>query len=196
MHNIEPIVLPDLRTPIDYATDSCKHECAVLKQPRHVRQTHEVWREGLVMQRALMLSRVGQFGLDIAKVSTSEVEAVATMPRPPNYEHVDLCEGSLYNASSVPQPSCLHGLPYDYASFDTEDLPTYCPTCNAALTDPLRPEPMHMRMFTWLSHLGRCRGDERCLQAREIAKLFLRGLPSLTLTRGEALSRSNQPHSH
>ncbi len=28
----EPIVLPDLRTLADYATASCKHECAVLKQ--------------------------------------------------------------------------------------------------------------------------------------------------------------------
>jgi hypothetical protein len=33
----EPIVLPDLRTPTDYASAPCKHECAVLKQSRHVR---------------------------------------------------------------------------------------------------------------------------------------------------------------
>ena len=36
------IVLHDLRTPADYATAPCKHECAILKQSRHVRQAHAV----------------------------------------------------------------------------------------------------------------------------------------------------------
>ncbi len=72
------------------------------------------------------------------------------MDRPPNYEHLNLCEGALYNASFLN----LHRLPYDYASFHTEDLPAYCPTCNAALTDPLKPEPKHVRMFTGQPHLG------------------------------------------
>ena len=31
---LEPIVLPDHRIPADYATASCKHESAVLKQSR------------------------------------------------------------------------------------------------------------------------------------------------------------------
>ena len=56
----DPIILPDLRTPQDYATAPCKHECAVLKQSRHVRQAHEVLREGTMMQRALMLSRAAR----------------------------------------------------------------------------------------------------------------------------------------
>jgi hypothetical protein len=56
----DPIVLPDLRTPEDYASAPCKHECAVLKQSRHLRQAHEVWKEGSMVQRALMLSRAGQ----------------------------------------------------------------------------------------------------------------------------------------
>ena len=38
----ELIVLPDLRTICDYAEAPCKHECAVLKQSRQVRQAHEV----------------------------------------------------------------------------------------------------------------------------------------------------------
>ena len=38
----DPIVLPDLRTPVDYATAPCKHECVILKQSRHIRQAHEV----------------------------------------------------------------------------------------------------------------------------------------------------------
>ena len=36
------IVLPDLRTPANYATAPCKHECAILKQSHHVRQAHAV----------------------------------------------------------------------------------------------------------------------------------------------------------
>ena len=77
-----------------------------------------------MMQRALMIS-----GLDTANSITSEVEVVATMDRPPNYEHLDLCEGPLYNASSLN----LHGLPYDYASFHTEDLPAYCLLSHCAI---------------------------------------------------------------
>jgi hypothetical protein len=39
----EPIVLPYLRLPTDYISAPCKHECAIMKQSRHVRHTHEVW---------------------------------------------------------------------------------------------------------------------------------------------------------
>ena len=46
----ELIVLPDLRTINDYATAPCKHECAVLKQSRHLRHAHGVWRDGTIMQ--------------------------------------------------------------------------------------------------------------------------------------------------
>jgi len=125
-----------------------------------------------VIQRALLLSRARQCGLDTAKASTSEVEAVATMDRPPNYEHLDLGEGAPYNASTF----TLHGLPYDYASFHTENLPTCCPTCNATLTNPLRPETKHLRMFAGQTHLGICGGDGRCLHAHEIAKLSIKRL--------------------
>ena len=57
----ELIVLPDLRTICDYATAPCKHECAVLKKTRHARPAHEVWRDGIVMQRALMLFSVWRY---------------------------------------------------------------------------------------------------------------------------------------
>jgi len=38
----DPIVLPDLRTLVDYVDAPCKHACAILKQSRHARQNHEV----------------------------------------------------------------------------------------------------------------------------------------------------------
>ncbi len=40
---LEKIVLPDLRTAADYVVAACKHECAVLKQTRHIRQARAVW---------------------------------------------------------------------------------------------------------------------------------------------------------
>ena len=40
----EPIVLPELRAFAYYATAACKHECAILKQSRHVRHAHAVWK--------------------------------------------------------------------------------------------------------------------------------------------------------
>jgi len=55
----EPIVLPDLRVSSDYATSLCKHECAIMKQARHVRHAYRVWTDNTVTQRALMLSRSG-----------------------------------------------------------------------------------------------------------------------------------------
>ena len=57
----------------------------------------------------LLLSRAGQCGLDTTtKVGLQEVQAVATMDRPANYEHVDLREASPINAATLN----LHGLPY------------------------------------------------------------------------------------
>jgi hypothetical protein len=108
----DTIGLSDLRTTADYATTPCKHECAILKQYRHVRQAHAVWRDDTIMQRALMLSRAGQCGLDTAKAFLPDVIDVATMDRPTGYEHLDLCESTLYSASTLN----LHGLPYDFAS--------------------------------------------------------------------------------
>ncbi len=91
------------------------------------------------------------------------------MHRPPNYVHLGMCEGALYNAPTLD----LYGLPYDNASFHTENLPACCPTCIATLIDPLMLEPKHLRMFAWQSHLGKCGGDERCLHAHEITKFSL-----------------------
>ncbi len=100
-----------------------------------------------MVQRAVMLSRAGQCGLDTAKAGLRDVLAVATMDRSANYEHADQSESSMNNASTLK----LHGLPYDYASFLNNDLPTCCCTCNASLTYPLQPEPNHYRMFMWHS---------------------------------------------
>ena len=124
------------------------------------------------MQRALMLSMAEKCGLDTTKVSLPEVVAVATMDRPSGYEHMDLNEFTLYSAAILN----LYGLPNDFASLQSLVLPSCCPICNAVLTDPSQPELLHMRLFTWQSHLGRCGGDGRCLQAHEIVKLSLERL--------------------
>jgi hypothetical protein len=137
------IVLPDLRSPADYATASCKHECAILKQSRHVRQAHMVWREGSTVKRAYMFSKAGQCSLGTTKAGIPEVIAVATMDSPTGYGHTDLCESTLYSASTLN----LHGLPYDYGSLHLMDPPSCCPTCNAALSDPSMPGLLHKRLF-------------------------------------------------
>jgi len=119
----EPIVLPDLRVPSDYVTTACKHECAIMKQARHMRQAYHVWTNNTVTPRALILSRSGQCGMCTARASLAEVEAVATMDRPKKYAHLDISKSTLYSASTLH----LHGLPYDYAPVQLVDPPDSCP---------------------------------------------------------------------
>jgi len=91
----EPIVLLDLRVPTDYVLATCKHECAIVKQSRHVRQAYEVWTDIILTQRARMLSRSGQCGRDMANASLTKVEVVATMDRSEKYTHLDINESTL-----------------------------------------------------------------------------------------------------
>ncbi len=151
----EQMVLPDLIAPADFATAACKHECAILKQSRHIRQAYAVWTARTVTQKALMLSRSGQCGLDTAKAALPEIKAMATMDRPEKFTHLDLSEALLYSASTLH----LHGLPFDYDALRLVVPPDICPICNTALTDPLRPVPLHDRLFSWQTHMGRCGGD-------------------------------------
>jgi hypothetical protein len=37
---LDSIVLSSLRTPADYSSTPCKHECAILKHSHHMRQAH------------------------------------------------------------------------------------------------------------------------------------------------------------
>jgi hypothetical protein len=69
-----------------------------------------------------MLSRSGKCGLDTAKASLAEVEAIATMDRPEKYSHLDINESNLYSVSTL----YLRGLPYDYASLRPVDPPDAC----------------------------------------------------------------------
>ncbi len=55
----KPIVPPDLRMPVDYVTTACKHESAIMKQARHVRQAYQVWTDSSTTQRARIPSRAG-----------------------------------------------------------------------------------------------------------------------------------------
>ena len=81
-----------------------------MKQSKHIRHAHVVWTKESVTQRALMLSRSGQCGLDTAKAALPEIQDVATMDRPERFSHLDLGDSTLYSAS----PLLLHGLPFDY----------------------------------------------------------------------------------
>ena len=149
------------------------HECAVLKPSRHVRRANEVWRDGADMQRALMLSRAGQCGIETAKTTNHYVEAVAYMDRPANYSHMDLGESIMDSTAPTLQ---LHGLPYDYESSASLESQTVCPVYNVALCNPLHPRALHTRVFTWQSHMGRCGGDGKCTQAHEVVKVATKRL--------------------
>jgi hypothetical protein len=166
------MVLPDLRIPADYATTACKHECAVLKQSRHIKQTHAVWIARSVTQRALMRSRSGQCGLDTTKATLTDVQVVATMDRPERYSHLDLSDSTLYSASTL----LLHGLSFDYDALRSVVPPDMCPICSTALREPLRLAPLQERMFSWQTHMGRCGGDGRRTHVHEVVKLTVKRL--------------------
>ena len=150
----KPIALPELLAPADYATAACKHECAILKQWRHVRQVHSVWKDGTMIRRALMLSRSGQCGIDTSKATLAEVQLVATKDRPEKYAHMDLSESTLNFASILH----LHGLPFDCDPLRSVKPLDACPVYNTALAISLQPEPLHRRLYSWQSHMdGRMR---------------------------------------
>ena len=100
---------------------------------------------------------------------------MATIDRLANYENLDLSEDTLYTASTL----SLLGLPFDFASLRYINPLTRCPTCYVALMDPLLSEPLHKRLLSWQSHLGRCGGYGRCLQAHEVVKLVVNRLLAL-----------------
>ena len=136
----------------------------------------------------MMLSRAGQCGIDTAKKDASDVIDIATMDRPDRYSHMDLSESTLYSASVLN----LQGLPHGFAALQSMVPSFSCPTCNVMLVDPLHPEPLHKQLFIWQSHLGRCGGDGRCLQAHEIEKLSLKRLALSNSDPGYVAIPSNQ----
>ena len=168
----ERVVLPEPRMPADYATATCKHECAILKQSRHIRQAYTVWTEGTVTQRALMLSRSGQCGVDTSKAGIAVIQAVASMDRPEVYSYLDISEAMLYSAATLH----LQGLPFDYDALRSVRPPDECPECSAPLTDPLRMVSLHERLFSWQTHMARCGGDGRRTQAHEVVKMAVKRL--------------------
>ena len=101
---------------------------------------------------------------------------------------MDLSESTFYSASVLN----LQGLHYDFDALRSVVPPFSCPTCNAMLSDPLHPEPLHVQLFIWQSHLGRCGGDGRCLQAHEIVNLSLKRLALSNLDPGGTAIFSNQ----
>ena len=58
--------------------------------------------------------------------------------------------------------------------------------------DLLQPEPLHTRVFAWQTHLGRCGGDGRCLQAHEVLKMSLKRLALPNIDPGGIVIPSNQ----
>ena len=133
-----------------------------------------------MVQRALMLSRAGQCGIDTTKATLAEVHAVATMDRPEKYSHLDLSESLLYSASTLH----LHGLLFDYDALRCVEPPDSCPVFSTALTDPLQHKSLHKRLYSWQSHMGRCGGGGRRTEAHEVVKLVIKRLALCNHDRG------------
>ena len=105
--------------------------------------------------------------MDTPRASQPEVKVVAMMDRQESMRHFDLSESILYSGSTLH----LHGMSFDYASFECMEPIAACPNCRGALSDPLCHDPLHKRIFTWQAHMGRCGGDGKCLQAHVVSKL-------------------------
>ena len=125
-----------------------------------------------MIQQELMPSRSGQDKIDTSKAGLEEMPSAATMDRPKKYSHLDLSEITLYSASTLR----LHGLSFDYDALRLVKPLDACPICSTDVTDPLRHEPLHTRIFSWKSHMGRCGGDGRRTQAREVVKMAIKRL--------------------
>ena len=106
------------------------------------------------------------------QLAVAKVHAVATMDRPEKYAHLDLSKFTLYSASTLH----LHELPFDYYALRFVKPADACLVCSTALTDPLKPDPLHKRLFSWQSHMGRCGGDGQRTQAYEVVKMTIKRL--------------------
>jgi len=113
---------------------------------------------------------------------------VATMDRPERFAHLDLSESTLYSASTL----LLHGLPFDYDALRSVVPPDMCPICSTALTNPLRVDPLHERLFSWQTHMGRCGGDGRRTHVHEVVKLAVKRLVLCNPDPGGVAIPSNQ----
>jgi hypothetical protein len=168
----DPITLPEPRSLSDYVMATCKQECSILKQARHVRQAHHVFSNLDPVRKALMRAAAGQCGRDSAHCSLATVEAVARMDCPASLSHSELSEGVLFCAATLHR----FGLPYDYANLENCILPESCACCSAPLWDPGQHPSRADRIFVWQAHLGRCGGDGRRIHAHEVVKLALKKL--------------------
>ena len=73
---------------------------------------------------SLVSGTFGQCGVDAAtKASMAEVQCVATMDRPAQYEHLDIGESIMYPTSALN----FYGLPFDFDSLREIEPPVTCP---------------------------------------------------------------------
>jgi hypothetical protein len=145
----EPLRPPDPRDLSDLARPPCKHECAIIKQRRHIRQAHKLLQEIGPVRGALMKAPAGQCGMDGGACSSHTVKAVAALEGQTSQAISN--EGTLYCAATLHR----HGLPVDFAKLDGETLPEVCACCNAPMWDQSLVGSRPERIFAWQCHTGR-----------------------------------------
>ena len=118
----EPMRPLEPREITDYLTAPCKHECAIFKQCRHIKQAHNVLVSLDPIRSALMRASAGQCGVDSSCCMAPTVEVVVGMDHPC---HMNMEEAS---KSALLCSVTLHcfGLPYQYVILEPSVLPEVC----------------------------------------------------------------------
>ena len=119
----EPIVIPEPRSLVDYASAPCKLEVSILKQIWHAKQAYTVFTTMDAVNQSLVRASAGQCGMDTAHCYLATAQAVARMDCPASLSHDKLSEGALFCAASLHR----FGLPVDFAKLEASVLPETCP---------------------------------------------------------------------
>ena len=96
----EPIRPPDPRGLVDFIIAPCNSECAIIKQRRHIQQTHRVLSSLDQVRSALMRTSASQCGLESACCFASTVEAVVSLDRPGLGNRDEAREGATFCAAT------------------------------------------------------------------------------------------------
>ena len=97
----EVVTLLEPRPLEDYITVLCKHECIIIKQVRHVKQTCRVLTALHLVKRALMRASSCQCGMDSAHCHADIVAEVAKLDRPGFGNHGESNEATLFCAVTL-----------------------------------------------------------------------------------------------
>ena len=113
---------PEPRGMADYLTAPCKHEWAIFKQRRHIREVHSVLVPLDPIRSALKRAYAGQCGVVSSCCTASTVEAVVGLDHPCIRSKDEASESALLCAATIHR----FGIPYHYVKLESSVLPEVC----------------------------------------------------------------------